>query len=488
MLTQDQILEALSHVDDPELHRSLTDLKMVRDVKIDDGKVDVTIALTVPNCPLKGRIEADVRAAVAALPEVEEVSVHLTAMTEEERKALFGESKEGSAAQYNHITRVVAVMSGKGGVGKSLVTGLLAVALARNCYRVGLLDADITGPSIPKLFGLHGPLEIGPVGIRPAQSRAGIKVMSMNFLLESEDQPVIWRGPLISKAITQLWGDVMWGDLDYLLVDLPPGTSDASLTTMQSLPVNGIVMVTTPQSLASMIVRKTVHMAQAVNVPIAGVVENMAYFVCPDTGKQHAIFGPSHTAEVTVTAGAPLLAQLPIDPQVAALCDAGKVEDITLEEIDALFDAFTKAVPIPDGARVSESLDLDTSIIGAFSAKALQIIQSRENMGTLENPDACGKVTGWCGDTMQIALRLAGDTIREARFMTDGCGATIACGGMVTRMAQNKTLAEAQQITPDELRTALEGLPEDHAHCADLAVNTLREAVQNAVKARSVKA
>jgi len=168
----------------------------------------------------------------------------------------------------------------------------------------------------------------------------------MNLLLESEDQPVIWRGPLIGKAITQLWGDVIWGDLDYLLVDLPPGTSDASLTTMQSLPVNGIVMVTTPQNLASMVVRKAVHMAQAIKTPIIGVVENMAYFVCPDTGKRHFIFGPTHADEVALTAAAPLLARLPIDPQLAALCDAGEIESMTLAEIPALLKAFIQAVPV----------------------------------------------------------------------------------------------------------------------------------------------
>ena len=286
------------------------------------------------------------RAAIAALPEVKQVTVQLTAMTDEERKALFGEPKGGSAVQYNRIQRVVAVMSGKGGVGKSLVTGLLATALAREGYQVGILDADITGPSIPMLFGLHGPVESGPVGIRPLHSKSGVKIISMNFLLENEDQAVIWRGPLIGRAITQLWGDVMWGDLDYLLVDLPPGTSDASLTTMQSLPVNGIVMVTTPQSLASMIVRKAVHMAQAVKTPIVGVVENMAYYVCSDTGKQHFIFGPSHTYEVMMTANAPLLAQLPIDPQVTALCDAGLVESVMLTEIPELLKAFIQAIPV----------------------------------------------------------------------------------------------------------------------------------------------
>jgi len=169
-----------------------------------------------------------------------------TSSQEQVHKAPVFEPAEGSATNYNHIQCVAAVMSGKGGVGKSFVTGLVAVALSQNGYRVGILDADITGPSIPMLFGLQGPLEAGPMGIRPSQSTSGIKIISMNFLLESEDQPIIWRGPLIGRAITQLWGDVMWGDLDYLLVDLPPGTSDASLTTMQSLPVNGIVIVTTP--------------------------------------------------------------------------------------------------------------------------------------------------------------------------------------------------------------------------------------------------
>lgn len=345
-ITQEQVMEVLSHVNDPELHRSLTDLKMVREVHIHGGNVEVVIALTVPNCPMKSKIEGDVRAAVAAIPGVHKVNVKMKAMTEDERKAIFGEPKEGAAVPYNHIERVAAVMSGKGGVGKSLVTALLASGLARQGLRVGVLDADITGPSIPMLFGLRPPLEAGPVGVRPLESGNGVKVMSMNLLLDNEDRPVIWRGPLIGRAITQLWGDVLWGDLDYLLVDLPPGTSDASLTTMQSLPVDGIVMVTTPQSLASMIVRKAVNMAQMLKKPIVGVVENMAYFTCPDTGKQHAIFGESHAGEVAQAANAPMLAQLPIDPSVAALCDAGRVEEVQLAELQALIDGFTRALPL----------------------------------------------------------------------------------------------------------------------------------------------
>jgi ATP-binding protein involved in chromosome partitioning len=346
MLTEERVLAALSKVYDPELHRSITDLKMVREVKVAGHSVAVTIALTIPDCPLKDQIEADVYAAIIDLPEVEEVAVTMTEMTDEERKAILGEGHEGSASKYNKIRRVIAVMSGKGGVGKSFVTSVLAVALAQSGYRVGVLDADITGPSIPKLFGLHGPLEGGADGVLPLASLAGVKVMSINLLMTEEDKPVVWRGPMIGKAITQLWGDVMWGELDYLLVDLPPGTSDASLSTMQSLPVDGIIMVTTPQSLASLIVRKAVHMAQLVGTPIIGIVENMAYYKCPDTGKQHLIFGPSHSGEVVNTANAPLLASLPINPLIAALCDDGKVEAITMPETNELLDLFLKKVPI----------------------------------------------------------------------------------------------------------------------------------------------
>jgi Mrp family chromosome partitioning ATPase len=253
---------------------------------------------------------------------------------------------EGSAADYNHIKYVYAVMSGKGGVGKSFVTGLLASALARTGNRVGILDADITGPSIPTLFGLHGPVSYGTVGIEPLESRSGIKVISMNLLLPSEDLPVVWRGPLISRAITQLWGDVMWGTLDYLLVDLPPGTSDAALTILQSLPLKGIVMVTTPQGLANMVVRKAVYMAHSVNVPIVGIIENMAYFRCPDNSKTYNIFGPSHSDDVAHSAHAPILARIPIDMAAAIMCDAGQIEDLVMPEISAMLETFNKPVAV----------------------------------------------------------------------------------------------------------------------------------------------
>jgi Mrp family chromosome partitioning ATPase len=348
MVTESEVMQALSGVNDPELHRSVVELGMVRDLVVHDGHVEFTLALTIPECPLRDQLAADARTAVKALPGVKNVVVTLDAMTDAERQAAFGHGAPPPlAAGHNSIRSVIAVMSGKGGVGKSLVTGLLAAALARAGYKVGVLDADVTGPSMPKLFGVHGPLMGGPQGIEPIATWSGIKVMSLNLLLDDEGQAVIWRGPMISGAIQQFWNDVHWGELDYLLVDLPPGTSDAALTVMQSLPLNGILMVTTPQSLAAMIVRKAVKMAQVVNVPILGVVENMAGFVAPDTGTRYDIFGPSHADEVAEMSGAPIVARLPIDPKVAALCDAGEVESVVRPEIDGLVETLTHVATRP---------------------------------------------------------------------------------------------------------------------------------------------
>ena len=338
-VTRPQVETALAEYIDPYLEKDLLSAKCVKNIAIDGKRVTVDVVLGFPAAGIKDEMANTLKKKVESVAGVDSATVNIS-------WKIAAHAAQKGVKHHQNIKNMIAVASGKGGVGKSLVTGLLATALAREGYKVGVLDADITGPSIPMLFGLHGPVEPGPIGIRPLQSWTGVKVISMNFLLESEDQPIIWRGPLIGRAITQLWGDVMWGDLDYLLVDLPPGTSDASLTTMQSLPVNGIVMVTTPQSLASMVVRKAIHMAQAVNTPIVGVVENMAYFICPDTGKRHFIFGPSHVSEVMLTAGAPLLAQLPIDPQVSALCDTGNVELVILAEIPELLKAFAQAMPV----------------------------------------------------------------------------------------------------------------------------------------------
>jgi Mrp family chromosome partitioning ATPase len=348
MPTVEKVMDALKEVMDPELRRSLVELGMVKDVTIGDGQVRFTLALTTMACPLKDKIAADAREAVLAVEGVKAVDVQLGEMSAAEKQRISSAAAQqgGSVEHLNDIRRVIAVMSGKGGVGKSLVTSLLAVALRRHGDRVGVLDADITGPSIPKMFFPNGARPgQSPLGILPAETKTGIKVMSINLLLPSEDEAVIWRGPLISGAIRQFWGDVFWGDLDWMVVDLPPGTSDASLTVIQSLPLSGIVLVTSPQDLAGMVVRKAASMAQKLNVPILGLVENMSYFVCPDTGKRYDIFGPSHADATAHKLWIPFLGQLPIDPQIAKLSDAGQIEDYAAEEFAPIAERLKKAAP-----------------------------------------------------------------------------------------------------------------------------------------------
>jgi ATP-binding protein involved in chromosome partitioning len=282
-----------------------------------------------------------------ALEGVKDVSINFRAMTEEERRKALGGRQQPNLPklnQFNHINQVLAVMSGKGGVGKSSVTALLAAALVRRKFKVGILDADVTGPSIPRLFGMApGGLRSSEQGILPGITRTGIKVISVNLLLAEEDAPVVWRGPMVAGAIKQFWTDVLWGNLDYLLVDLPPGTSDAALTVMTTIPVNGVLLVTSPQQLAAMVVRKAMNMLNQIKTPIFGVVENMSYYRCPESGNPHYIFGPSHAAEIAQAAGVELRAQIPIDPALAAMCDAGQIEDVYMLEIEALVDQI--AVP-----------------------------------------------------------------------------------------------------------------------------------------------
>ena len=228
--------------------------------------------------------------------------------------------------QYSTVKKVIGVVSGKGGVGKSLVTSLLAVAAQSAGKQAAILDADVTGPSIPKAFGLHDRAEGSEEGLFPMQTKTGVRVMSVNLLLEKEDAPVIWRGPVISGMINQFWQEVIWGDVDYMFVDMPPGTGDVPLTVFQSLPVDGIVIVTTPQDLVTLIVKKAYNMAKMMNIPVLGLVENMSYFECPDCGKRHSIFGESKLDEVAKELSVPVLARLPIDPKTAALVDRGAVE------------------------------------------------------------------------------------------------------------------------------------------------------------------
>ncbi len=232
---------------------------------------------------------------------------------------------------HSNIKHVIAVVSGKGGVGKSLVTSLLASQMQKRGFKVGILDADVTGPSIPKTFGITGHVVADIDGIFPAQTESGIKVMSVNLLLPSEDAPVAWRGPVVSGIISQFWGETHWGDIDYLFVDMPPGTSDVFLTVFQQLPVDGIVTVSAPQELVAMIVGKAVNLAHSLNVPVIGLVENMAYFKCDECGKKHFIFGDPQGEAVSKKYDIPAYATLPIDPSFASLCDAGKVEEYDVE-------------------------------------------------------------------------------------------------------------------------------------------------------------
>jgi Mrp family chromosome partitioning ATPase len=346
MPTQTEVLDALRKVTDPELGRNLVELNMIHDLVIaPDGDVSFTIALTAPGCPLRDSMAANARAAVKNLGEVNAVHTVFRAMTDAERTAALGKAQAPQLPKlnaFNKIDRVIAVMSGKGGVGKSTVTAALAVALQRKGQKVGILDADITGPSIPRLFKLpSGGLRASDQGMLPAMTKKGIKVVSTNLLLPDEDLPVVWRGPMISATIRQFWGEALWGKLDTLLVDLPPGTSDAAMSVVQNLPLNGVVLVTTPQELAAMVVKKAVHMLTELKVPILGVVENMSYFRCPDCGHEHAIFGPSHVDRVAEKAGVPVWARLPIDPNLAELFDTGRAEEIETPEFLTLAEKLT---------------------------------------------------------------------------------------------------------------------------------------------------
>ena len=225
------------------------------------------------------------------------------------------------ANPFSHINKVIAVVSGKGGVGKSMVTASLARMMRQQGFSVGILDADITGPSIPKMYGLHEKAKGSEQGIFPCETKDGTKIMSVNLLLENESDPVIWRGPVIAGVVTQFWTDVMWGELDYLFVDMPPGTGDVPLTVFQSLPVDGIVIVTSPQDLVQMIVEKAYHMAEKMNIPVLGIVENYSYLVCPDCGKKISVFGESHIEEVAAGLGIPVLGKMPVDAGLAELVE-----------------------------------------------------------------------------------------------------------------------------------------------------------------------
>jgi len=228
--------------------------------------------------------------------------------------------------ELSHIKKVIGVVSGKGGVGKSLITALLAVSMNRNGYASAVLDADITGPSIPKMFGIKEKASGSDLGIFPAKSKTGIEIMSLNLLLENDTDPVVWRGPILSGTVKQFWTDVIWGDVDFMFIDMPPGTGDVVLTVFQSIPVDGLVIVASPQEMVSMIVSKAVKMAKMMNIPILGLIENMGYIECPDCGKKIKLFGESHIEDIAQKHGIDVLATLPVDPRLALACDKGMIE------------------------------------------------------------------------------------------------------------------------------------------------------------------
>lgn len=329
MVTEEQIRNNLDEIIVPGVMRSILKLNLIREITTENGNINISLASAALNETSQTWIKKKVLQNLRTLPDIKDVNLEFVA---------------AQPKDVSQVRNVVAVMSGKGGVGKSLVTGLLAISLRRRGYEVGILDGDITGPSIPRMFGIHERPMGNETGIMPATSRLGIGIMSINLLLPNEDDAVIWRGPLIGKTITQFWEDVLWGKLDYLLVDLPPGTADAPLTVMQSLPVSGVVIAFTPQELAAMVVRKAVQMVRHMNVPVIGVVENMSYFTLPDSGKRIELFGKSKAQQMVNAAQAPLLAQLPIDPQLAQLCDDGHIERYESEVLGKLADSFLEVM------------------------------------------------------------------------------------------------------------------------------------------------
>ncbi|MDD5094363.1 MAG: Mrp/NBP35 family ATP-binding protein [Dehalococcoidia bacterium] len=316
MVTREQVEEALEKIMVPGVKRSVIQMNLLRDVEINGSRMKLSLSKAAIAEDVQNWIRGTVQIELQGLDGISEVAVNF---------------EESTPKDINKIDKVVAVMSGKGGVGKSLVTGLIALAMSRQDKKVGILDADITGPSIPMMFGIKDRPWGSETGLLPLVSRTGIEIMSMNFLLPNEDDAVIWRGPLIAKTITQFWEDVLWGKLDYLMLDLPPGTADVPLTIMQSIPLSGVILVFTPQDLTAMVVRKAVKMAQQMNVPILGVVENMSYFLIPETGKNIHLFGQSKAAEMARIAGGPMLGQIPIDPEIAKLCDEGNIENYDSE-------------------------------------------------------------------------------------------------------------------------------------------------------------
>ena len=328
MISEEQVRTSLKNVIIPEVERSLIDLNLVRKITINKTKIKVTLASTALGPEMQQYVTTGIQAAMKPL-KIDNVAIEFI---------------EAKPTELNEVKYIIPIMSGKGGVGKSVVASLLAIALNRQGNSVGIIDADITGSSIPRMFGIKRRPTGADTGIMPVATESGITVMSMNLLIPQEDSAVIWRAPLQTRAITQFWTDVLWGKLDYLLIDLPPGTADAPLTVLQSIPVTGIIMVFTPQGLVEMIVKKAVNMAQKMEKKILGVVENMSYFYVPELDRKYELFGHSKGKIMSEAAQAPLLATLPVDPELARLCDDGEIEKYDIPVMNDLAAAVTKAV------------------------------------------------------------------------------------------------------------------------------------------------
>ncbi|MDY6912088.1 MAG: Mrp/NBP35 family ATP-binding protein [Chloroflexota bacterium] len=329
MATKEQVEEKLDLVILPVVQRSVMQLNLLRGVEIKDNRMKVTLADAALAPDMREWITSEVQNTLSGLDGIGGIAVDF---------------EEAKPSDVNRVNKVVAVMSGKGGVGKSLVSGLLALSLRRQGKSVGILDADVTGPSIPKMFGVNSRPGGSESGLLPATSKSGIEVISINLLLPNEDDAVIWRGPLIAKSIQQFWEDVLWGKLDYLVVDLPPGTADVPLTVMQSLPLAGVILAFTPQDLTAMVVRKAVNMAKQMSIPVLGLVENMSYFIVPETDTKIEIFGPTKIVEMAAGTGAPILGQIPLDPELAKLCDKGEIEEYDSEVFKQFQEAATRVL------------------------------------------------------------------------------------------------------------------------------------------------
>lgn len=329
MISKESVMEKIGDLEIPGTCYKLKQLKLITEMNLENGVINISLASGALPQDIFTQLQLAIREELEQYPEVTQVNINLV---------------EKKPSELNRVKNILAVMSGKGGVGKSTVSSLLAVSLQRLGYSVGILDADITGPSIPKLFGISGKPLGNEKGIMPITSDTSIRIISINLVLNNDSDAVIWRGPLISKAIGQFWEDILWGELDYLIVDLPPGTSDAALTAMQQIPLTAILMVTTPQALAGLIVRKAMHMTQKMAIPVLGLVENMAFFPDPHTGEPIEIFGRSQVEAILSDFDMPLIAKLPIDPKLAALCDSGDIELYSSDTINTLGNAVVQCL------------------------------------------------------------------------------------------------------------------------------------------------